>query len=379
MEDNFVFDLQEAASGNASGLLSVLQSILDSEFSSSEKRRILVYDTKLKFACPVCGDSKRNEREKRAMIWVNEDEDGSTFLIFRCYNGGCEAAKWSIKRFLEHFGKESGSFATVQGPTEKRRSFVGSPDLGSMAIPKSEVLKAFGLVDAINDVECMRYLKKRMVTEVRGGFPNFAYSRFNKSLYMLNTTSDDKSVIGMQARWAKPKFSRFRTWTLTDLHNKVNEKLGKEDSLAGVERELLEKADRTPMLYNVMHVDLYAERLYTLESTINCHNVMATGEHAVATWGSSGKFVAPNGWYMFDCDAEDADREGNNKAAGIVASMASLKAGRMTFLWGKFHDEVLEYSGCNDLNDMFVRKPLKTMKYLDPYFSDSALDIMYVQ
>jgi hypothetical protein len=379
MDSNPTFNVMETTNENIGSLHNILQSILDSTFSSQEKRIIKTTDKEFRFACPVCGDSKRNEREKRARIYVNDDDNDNTFLIYRCYNGGCIAAKWSINHFLSYFGKESGNYSITQ-PENRKKPYVGSPDIASYAVPRKDLFKAFGLVEAIDNITCLRYLKSRAISEIRSGFPNFAYSTYNKSLYMLNTTLDDSAIIGMQVRWADKKYGRFRTWTLSDLHDVISKKLDRKNNLLDdIEKNVLEKADRTSMIYNIMHANLYADKLYIVESTINCHNILSLNEHAVATWGSSNKLVTPNGWYMFDCDPEDADKNGDNRAAGIVSSIESLKNERMTFLWKKFHDEVIEYNNCYDLNEIFVKKPPKSMRELDSYFSNSALDIMYLE
>ena len=44
---------------------SILQKVLDKEFSNQKKRKVVDYNDRLNFACPYCGDSHKNNHAKR--------------------------------------------------------------------------------------------------------------------------------------------------------------------------------------------------------------------------------------------------------------------------------------------------------------------------
>lgn len=63
---------------------SIIQNILDQEFSAIQKRRIHDYHDRLNFACPYCQDSSKNANAKRGNLYFNK-------LIFVCFNCGIKS------------------------------------------------------------------------------------------------------------------------------------------------------------------------------------------------------------------------------------------------------------------------------------------------
>ena len=75
---------------------SLLQKIIDKEFSNSTKRRINDYSDRLNFACCYCGDSHKNNHAKRGNLYFNR-------LVFICFN--CDK-KTTFDRMCKDFNEQ---------------------------------------------------------------------------------------------------------------------------------------------------------------------------------------------------------------------------------------------------------------------------------
>lgn len=78
---------------------SVLDDILSSKFTNSEKRKTNFFSQRINFACPYCGDSNSDSSMKRGNIYKNS-------LQYVCFNCG---EKKSLISFLRDFDK-NGEF-----------------------------------------------------------------------------------------------------------------------------------------------------------------------------------------------------------------------------------------------------------------------------
>ena len=73
----------------------ILQKILNKEFSSTHRRKIVSYSDRLNVCCPYCGDGK-SEHKKRGNFYYNR-------LIFICFN--CDK-KTTFDRFCKDFNEQ---------------------------------------------------------------------------------------------------------------------------------------------------------------------------------------------------------------------------------------------------------------------------------
>jgi hypothetical protein len=74
---------------------SLVQSVINKEFSNQHKRRIDEYADRLNMACPYCGDSSKSVYKKRGNLYFNK-------LFYICFN--CDK-KTSIDRFAKDFNE----------------------------------------------------------------------------------------------------------------------------------------------------------------------------------------------------------------------------------------------------------------------------------
>ncbi len=63
-------------------LVSKIQDILDKTHVNASKRKINVKHDRISFACPICGDSHKDNHQKRGHLFLNN-------LYYKCYNEDC--------------------------------------------------------------------------------------------------------------------------------------------------------------------------------------------------------------------------------------------------------------------------------------------------
>lgn len=74
----------------------LIQKIVDKEFSDLSRRKIVVYDDRINFCAPCCGDSHKNKYAKRGNIYYNK-------LLFICFNCG---HKTTLDKFCKNFHEQ---------------------------------------------------------------------------------------------------------------------------------------------------------------------------------------------------------------------------------------------------------------------------------
>ena len=73
---------------------SIVQKILNKEFSSTQRRKIVDYQDRINLCCPYCGDGK-SEYKKRGNLYFNK-------LLYVCFN--CDK-KTNFDRFTKDFNE----------------------------------------------------------------------------------------------------------------------------------------------------------------------------------------------------------------------------------------------------------------------------------
>jgi len=319
---------------------------------------------KLTIACPVCGDSKHNSREKRRTIHLDT-------MTTKCWNGGCPQSWMRMETFLEKFG-ELGNFTGSELTTIKRKSsemteggrtqtaqtssvsqVVG---LGKYAIPRAEIMAELRLSEVDASYDARAYLKGRK--QLSKDNRHFAWKQSTGDLHMFNLSQDREGVIGIQIRRANPKRGQ-RFFTMN------YERIWKD--LFGVENldeDIKARVNRASLIYNILGVS-YSDEIWVFESTIDSHHV----RNSVATWGTGTRVYLPNGVYAFDNSAMDK--------AGRLAAVEMLGRGHRCFLWKRFTDEHPHLSDCKDFNDIFKRQEF-TRDELRKFTGNDPLDSFWL-
>ena len=70
------------------------QKILNKEFSSTNRRKIVEYSDRLNISCPYCGDG-RSEYKKRGNIYFNR----LFYICFNCFIGNIKEITFGVLLF----------------------------------------------------------------------------------------------------------------------------------------------------------------------------------------------------------------------------------------------------------------------------------------
>ena len=81
---------------------SLVQNVINKEFSNQHKRRIDEYADRLNLACPYCGDSSKSVYKKRGNLYFNK-------LFYICFN--CDK-KTSLDKLARDFNEKFPGFET---------------------------------------------------------------------------------------------------------------------------------------------------------------------------------------------------------------------------------------------------------------------------
>jgi hypothetical protein len=318
----------------------------------------------LVISCPICGDSKRNPRNKRGRIYFNS-------MLYNCYNGGCLEHPISVENFLDKFHAKdmlsNSELLLIRKYSNDVKISGNRIDLHirhvneteKYGIPRIDVLQHFRLKNIEQSVRGARYLEGRY--QIFNDNRHFAYNDYHDNLYMLNLTQDREHVIGIQIRFGKElrPGMRFYSYNYTELKKRIY----KEEIPDG---DFKERMNKLSLIYNIYRVN-WDHLIYVFESTIDSHYF----KNSIATWGTNNMVYLPNGRYFYDNTKKDE--------AGYKLSKSMLDQGYYVFLWGKFLDDYPQYYSCKDLNDI-VKQEKGKFKFdvLEKYFGKDPLDLIYI-
>ena len=141
-----------------------LQRILDKSHASENKRKFKKANKAIKFACPKCGDSSKNDSLKRAAICFDKAEP-----YFYCHH---ECGGQSIHKFFEEFGEtySDNVFDFFTGPIKVKRKLRYDPkqmaleEVSRLAMDLDRVKLTYGLESIDENHPVYSYVSKRQLT-----------------------------------------------------------------------------------------------------------------------------------------------------------------------------------------------------------------------
>ena len=329
------------------------------------KKRVSHTTDAIRFACPYCGDSQKDEGKKRGWLYWNS-------AYFHCFN--CETHK-PILTYLKDFDEEIENledrtliheiFRTYQHSyITAHTSFDYSiiEDVGKFAISKDKLFMVLDLHHPTSSDPLWKELEARYITH---RVKHLAVNKKNDKLYILNLLDEDH-IIGFQIRNYGGIGSRFQNYPLA--------KIWKEIFKVTEDVPALENLSRLSTYYNFFHVDF--SRPFTLfEGPIDSYFMKNSLSTSGVTKDTRFFDELDTCRYFYD-----------NDKAGLTKMIEKLKEGKYCFLWHKFikQNNLEEYNNkglLKDLNDivklaMAINKPIYSN--LDQYFSNNPLDLIYL-
>lgn len=350
-----------------------LRALLKIRFpGDSERQRIVprLNGQRLNFCCPYCGDSHENARKKRGNFYTS-------WLYFKCYNGGCEQYV-DLLKMMQDF-KVTDSMTPEELTSAKTRiaasreaakherimrhelslNALTNTDFEKVLVPRADLMKALGLMEVHERSPMGIYLNKR----VQRADKRFAWDSRRKRLFIFNLDEKQEWIFSLQTRQfdADSSRSKYLTYNLSGIWFKM---MGKTDE------EFLTKVrdlDHISTVFNVL--------------TINFNDTITLFEGPLDSFlyrNSVGMCSINNDW-PFDVDNirwfQDNDEAGKKKALEVI------KTGKSIFMWKKFIDDFdLHGKKIKDYNDIMIYQRANNVQFgdLEKYFSTHQYDGIFL-
>lgn len=350
---DFFSDLNLDTADSEISITDKLQIILDNRFGSGEKTKIRETGSKLNFSCPYCGDSATDVNKKRGNIYTNN-------WWYKCYN--CSTSKPVSQLFLDFNESVPNFVLSGEGFSNTRARVTDIYGLEKFALDRTEVMKAYGLIECELNKTAYKYLDNRV--QLTPTLKNvFAYQPRINNLYIFNLTSDGNKIIGLQIRYLDESFIKK---TGLRFNSRVFSEICKKMEISDFDEEELKFVDRYSLIYNILRIDTNLPT-YVFEGAIDANHV----PNSVASLSSDVKIQLPNPYYIYDNSLVDK--------TGFKKAMELLNHRQNVFLWRKFLRDYPDFESYKDLNDIY-RYGNRNFdhKILYNYFSNEPFDIMYL-
>jgi hypothetical protein len=364
---------------------SMIQKILNKEFSSNQRKKINDFQDRLNICCPYCGDGK-SEYKKRGNLYLNK-------LLFICFN--CDK-KTNLDRMCKDFNEQVDPDKKLEMIEHLNSVMTYNDYENNMSDAKFENLIDLSELERVfsNDLTPISDFKP---IQVNGGVYKYLLNRgigpeFHKNIYqakywknedesewiivMLNRR-DDK-VLGMQVRNLKEgKRRMFKIYNYENLLEWVN--LGKDEP--DIDMNELVVYNKLSYYFNILNVDL-SDIITIFEGYID--SLFYPNSIGLVGVNTDFKLIESSGLelrYFFD-----------NDEAGYKKSEEKLKEGYPVFLWKKLFEDIVDkkksaepdklmhrISKVKDMNKLaqLVPDPYKKLK-LDDFFSQDEYDVKWI-
>ena len=364
-----------------------VKDLLKKKFPGSNlKQQVFDAGDKLNFACPFCGDSKKDPKKKRGNLYL-------TTHTYKCYNDGC-GAKADLTGFVSAFaGKYSLGIPSISNEKPKFELLTHSKKRGSM-FEKFISLNAGSQLMKLTELAERFSLKPCSEAKSGSAVYDFIESRnlevlpdFNKIAYF---DSKDDKVFLFNIDYKSDRVLGFAIRRLGESYGpkyliKNYAEFNKNGLVKGMSPEVIHEVDSLNNYFNILNIDFTKDVIVT-EGQIDALFIF----NCVATTGVSKSrlllenlLTKRNAKIFFD-----------NDLAGKRQSIELIKKGYSVFLWSKFISDLAKTYPSNriqlklikDINDaysMLVKIDKKTSIesfniLINKYFSDSELDMLFI-
>ena len=364
-----------------------VKDLLKKKFPGSNlKQQIFDSGDKLNFACPYCGDSKKDPKKKRGNFYI-------TTHTYKCYNDGC-GVKTDLTGFVSSFATKYS--LGVPSLAQEKPKF----ELASRSKKKGSLFEKFIILNAASSLLKLKELAVRFslkpCSEAEEGsqvhdfiisrnldilpdFDKIAYFDYrDDKVYLFNIDYKSDRVLGFAIRRIGevegPKYLI-----------KNYAEFSKNGLVKDMSQEVMQEVDSLNNYFNVLNVDFTKDVIITegqLDSLF-IFNCIATTGVSKSNLLLENLLTKKNAKVFFD-----------NDIAGKRQSIELIKKGYSVFLWSKFISDLIKtYSQhrikiklIKDVNDAY--SVLSTIdpktnlevfnKLINKYFSESELDLILI-
>ena len=364
---------------------SLIQNILNKEFSDSARKKIVEYDNRINFCAPCCGDSHKNKHAKRGNLYYDK-------LLFVCFNCG---RKSTLDRICKDFNEQLDPEKKLEMIEHLNSVMTYSDYEGDFVDARMENLIDLSELERVFSQDLTPISDFKPI-QVNGGVYKYLIGRgippeYHKNIYqakywknedehewiivMLNRRGD--KVLGMQIRNLKEGRKRmFKIYNYENLLEWVN--VGKD-----VETDMnsLVIYNKLSYYFNILNVD-FGERITVFEGYLD--SLFFPNSIGLVGVNTDYRFLENNNLdlqYFFD-----------NDEAGYKKSEEKLKNGYSVFLWKKIFEDIVNKKNADDPYQLLHRiskvKDINKLCQLVPdaykklqlqsFFSKDVLDVKWI-
>ena len=365
---------------------SLIQNILNKEFSETARRKIVEYDNRINFCAPCCGDSHKNKHAKRGNLYYDK-------LLFVCFNCG---RKSTLDRICKDFNEQLDPEKKLEMIEHLNSVMTYSDYEGDFVDARMENLIDLAELERVFSQDLTPISDFKPI-QVNGGVYKYLIGRgippeYHKNIYqakywknedehewiivMLNRR-DDK-VLGMQIRNLKEGRKRmFKIYNYENLLEWTN--IGKD--LGESDMNSLVIYNKLSYYFNILNVD-FGERITVFEGYLD--SLFFPNSIGLVGVNTDYRFLENNDLdiqYFFD-----------NDEAGYKKSEEKIKDNYSVFLWKKLFEDIVNKKNSEDPYKLLYRiskvKDINKLCQLLPdayrklelqnFFSEDLLDIKWI-
>lgn len=364
---------------------SLVQEIIDKEFSDPARRKIIDFNNRLNFCAPCCGDSHKNKHAKRGNLYFDK-------LLYVCFNCGTKSS-------LDHICKD---FNVRIDPSKKMEliehmnSNVTYNDYEDSILDNGlkYLLNLEEVIESINnnfelslkDVTPIKknsivynYLVNRGISEelhsnIYQGKNYLGSERYENVICLLNKNKN--KILSIQIRNLKEGKNRnFKIFNFETLY------LWTKGNIDDIDVNTVAIYNKISYFFNILNVD-FSKKVTIFEGYLD--SLFFPNSIGVVGTNTDMRFLEDNNidiQYFYD-----------NDNSGNIKSVEKIKMGYKVFLWNKLFEYIVrmksksdpyklyqKISSVKDLNKLatFVSNPYSTYK-MNNFFSRDIYDIKYI-
>jgi len=367
-------------------IASIVQRIINKEFIDASRRKIIVYNDRLNFCAPCCGDSHKNKHAKRGNLYFNK-------LLFICFNCG---HKTNFDRLCKDFNEQLDPDKKLEMIEHLNSVTTYSDYEGDFVDARFENLIDISELERVFSQDLTPISDFKPI-QVNSGVYKYLVGRgippeYHKNIYqgkywknedesewiiVLLNRRDDK-VLGMQIRNLKEgKRRTFKIYNYENLLEWTN--LGKDVTEPDMNDLVI--YNKLSYYFNILNVN-FEEKITVFEGYLD--SLFFPNSIGLVGVNTDFRFLESNNLdlqYFFD-----------NDEAGYKKSEEKLKDNYPVFLWKKLFEDIVNkknspdpyrllhrISKVKDINKLaeLVPEPFKKLE-LNSFFSKDIMDVKWI-
>jgi hypothetical protein len=341
---------------------------------------------KLNFACPFCGDSKKDGTKKRGNLYLKTE-------TYKCYNDGC-GIFIRLTEFVSTLGLKykidipnvntQPVFELAARPTKKGFlfEFLINHDSKKELLCFSKVIDRFSLIpckDAPINTKIYNFINNRCLFDINMFKKTCYYDSREDKIYIFNLDLNSNKVIGFSLRYINPSKTGLR------YNIKNYSEFKKTGLIKKMDSEFIIKINSLNNYFNILNLD-FSKDIIIVEGQFDSMFI----NNCVATTG-----ISKSKYLLNELTTKDKTKIlFDNDVAGIYETLKLLKKGYRVFLWSKVilelkkkhKKKIKAIKEIKDINDLYKFMKLQNSnlnyttfnKFIDCFFSNSIFDTHFV-